>query len=149
MLLCRFRLCTHCPWVYKPRSRWSASYFLSQLYVSHHWAQKARSLVLHGWTTVNVAWAQAAYRPASPSGTLCQGPSTKDPCQPTRICAYCKYARKELVELGSLLSSTSAFGTASTFNTFLRGFFTSTKQWTSCMIGRFPQNKTARLCRWL
>lgn len=48
MLLFRFRLYPHCPWEYKPRSRWSVSYFLSQLYVSHHWAQKVWSLVLHG-----------------------------------------------------------------------------------------------------
>lgn len=31
------------------------------------------------------------------------GPSARDPCQPTCICAHFKYTRKELVELGSLL----------------------------------------------
>lgn len=60
-------------------------------------------------------------------------PSARDPCQPIRVCAGFKYTRKELVGLVLChLLHQRAFGTASTFNTFPCGFFTSKKQWVSC-----------------
>lgn len=59
------------------------------------------------------------------------GPSARDPCQPTRICAHFKYTRKELVGLGSLSPFTSE-SIWHCFHTFPCGFFTSKKQWVSC-----------------